>query len=157
MLHLIKACLLGEDHHKRLTENPPELPVAVCALLIEAAEADNDFSAGERALIKAQLGKRFKLDEAGVEQLMQQTQAQRAATADSWPFTHAIRKQYTPEQKRELLVLVWQILLSDEKLTASEEQWARRLNEMLAVNQSVLMDAKQQARRVMANLATASA
>jgi uncharacterized tellurite resistance protein B-like protein len=157
MLHLIKACLLGTDTKRRLTENPPDLAVAVCAVLIEAAEADHDFTTQERSLIKTQLRKRFNLDEAAVENLMQETQAQRAAAADAWPFTHAIRLQYTPEQKHELLVLIWQILLSDEKLTDTELQWARRLQEMLAVNQSLLIDAKQRARQIVAGLATASA
>jgi len=157
MLHLIKALLQGSESSRRLTDNPPDLAVAVCALLLEAAEADDNFTAEERALIKAQLRRRFSLDEQGVEDLIRDTQAQRSAAADAWPFTHAIRVQYTPDQKRELLVLVWQILLSDEKLTASEEQWARRLHEMLAVNQSLLIDAKQRARKILANLAPATA
>jgi uncharacterized tellurite resistance protein B-like protein len=131
--------------------------VAVCALLLEAAEADENFTDEERALIKAQLRQRFDLGESEVEALIQETQQQRAAVPDAWPFTHAIRRHYTPEQKRELLVLVWQILLSDDKLTAGEEQWARRLHEMLAVNQSLLMDAKREARESMPNLAPAPA
>lgn len=157
MLHLIKELLQGQHGSRRLTDHPPDTAVAVCALLLEAAEADQEFTPEERALIQRQLRGRFGLDEAGVEALIRETQAQRAAAADAWPFTHAIRLQYKPEQKRELLVMVWQILLSDEKLTATEEQWARRLHEMLAVNHSLLMDAKREARASMPGLALAPA
>jgi uncharacterized tellurite resistance protein B-like protein len=157
MLNLIKELLQGTDVSRRLTDSPPDTAVSVCALLLEAAEADDEFTPEERRLIKTQLRQRFNLDEPGVEALLRETQQQRAAAVDAWPFTHAIRKHYTPEQKRELLVLVWQILLSDEKLTASEEQWARRLHEMLAVNHSLLMDAKREARASMPGLALAPA
>ncbi len=146
MLNLLKSWLQGNDLPRRLTDSPPDTAVAVCALLLEAAEADNEFTPEERTLIQAQLRGRFHLSDAEVEQLIQETQKQRAAAVDAWPFTHAIRTHYTPEQKRELLVMVWQILLSDAKLTADEEQWARRLHEMLAVNHSLLMDAKREAR-----------
>jgi len=157
MFQSFKSLLQGSGSARRLTEHLPDMTVAVCALLLEAAEADNDFTAEERTLIARQLQQRFGLDAGGAEALMRETEQQRAAAADAWPFTHAIRKAYSPEQKQELLVLIWQILLSDKNLTAHEEQWARRLHEMLAVNQSLLMEAKQQARQILAGLAPAPA
>ena len=149
MLDLIKQLLHGDHGSRRLTEDPPETAVAVCALLMEAAEADSNVSSDERALIHRELRHRFALDESGVDALIQETQRQRATAGDAWPFTHALSVQYSLEQKRELLVLIWQILFSDAKLTDSEEQWVHRLQTMLAVNHSVLIDAKLQARRLM--------
>ena len=148
MLDLIKQLLHGDHGSRRLTEDPPDTAVAVCALLLEAAEADDNVTDEERALVHRELRRRFALDEAGVEALIQQTQRQRAEAGDAWPFTHALSVQYSQEQKRELLVLIWQILFSDAKLTDSEEQWVHRLQTMLAVNHSVLIDAKLQARRL---------
>jgi uncharacterized tellurite resistance protein B-like protein len=149
VLDRFKALLLGGDHAHRLTEEHPEPDVAVCALLLEAAEADQDFAPEERWLIVEQLRRRFALDRPQVEALIAETQRRRAAAADLWPFTHAIRKAYSPEQKQELLVLVWQVLLADQHLDAREEQWAGRLTEMLAVNHSLLMEAKRLARQSM--------
>lgn len=157
MLNAIKSLLQGSESSRRVTEKLPDAAVAVCALLLEAAEVDNEFTDEERGLIGEQLRHRFGLNVEEVGVLIAETQRQRAASADLWPFTHAIRSQYTPEEKRELLVLVWQILLTDARLTAHEEQWARRLHEMLAVNHSLLFDAKRQARQLLADVATAPA
>lgn len=156
MLNIIKSLLQGSEGSRRVTEKLPELAVAVCALLLEAAEADSELTSGERELIEGQLRHRFGLSGEEVATLITETQRQRAASADLWPFTHAIRSRYTPEEKRELLVLVWQILLADRQLTAHEEQWARRLHEMLAVNHSLLFDAKRLARQQLAEPAPAS-
>jgi uncharacterized tellurite resistance protein B-like protein len=111
-------------------------------LLLEAAEADHDFTAKERELISRQIQARFGLAESEVEALIAETQRRRAEAGDAWPFTHAIRRYYSPEQKKDLLVVIWRILLSDDTLTAGEAQWARRLRDMVSVNHSVLMDAK---------------
>jgi uncharacterized tellurite resistance protein B-like protein len=157
MFNAIKSLLQGSEGSRRVTEKLPDVAVAVCALLLEAAEADSEFTDEERGLIEAQLCRSFGLNGEEVAALIAETQRQRAAAADLWPFTHAIRSRYTPEEKRELLVRVWQILLADKVLTAHEEQWARRLHEMLAVNHSLLFDAKRQARQLLAAAAAAPA
>lgn len=157
MLNAIKSLLQGSEGSRRVTEKLPDTAVAVCALLLEAAEVDNEFTNEERRLIEAQLRHRFALNAEEVGALIAETQRQRAVSADLWPFTHAIRSRYMPEEKRELLVLVWQILLADARLSAHEEQWARRLHEMLAVNHSLLFDTKRQARQLLADMASAPA
>jgi uncharacterized tellurite resistance protein B-like protein len=149
MLDLIKQLLNGDHGSRRLTDHPPESAVAVCALLMEAAEADHNVTDDERDLIHRELRRRFGLDETGVEALMVETQRQRAKAGDAWPFTHALSVQYSQEQKRDLLILIWQILLSDAKLTESEDQWVHRLQTMLAVNHSILIEAKLQARSLL--------
>jgi len=145
MMQLLKSLLQSPDPSRRLTDNPPPPEVAVCALLLEAAETDHDFTEDERRLIAGQIHAHFGLSDQEIVDLIAETQKMRVMAGDSWPFTHAIRRAYSPAQKKELLVAIWRVLLSDKKLTAHEEQWARRLRDMIAVNQSTLMEAKRMA------------
>ncbi len=146
MIEKLKALLFAESADRRLSGLMPEPAVAVCALLLEAAESDKQLSADERRLISTMLRERFQLSLQEVESLIQRTQQQRSQVPDVWPFTHYLRQAYTPEQKRELLVMVWEVILEDGLLDPYEDQWAHRLQEMVAVNHSELMTAKRIAR-----------
>jgi uncharacterized tellurite resistance protein B-like protein len=145
MLAQLRALWAAPDG-RRMTDLTPDPAVAVCALLLEASEVDQQTPPEEQALVRSLLRERFGLDAAALEVLIGETRRQRTRTGDLWPFTHFLRRAYPPEQKLELLVMVWQVLLADRKLDPYEEQWARRLPEMLAVNASVMIEAKQRAR-----------
>ena len=81
-----------------------------------------------------------------MESLILETQRERARATDLWPFTNAISRAYTPEQKRALLVMVWRVIFADGRLDPYEDQLAHRLERLIGVNHSVLMEAKQLAR-----------
>lgn len=125
---------------------PPDLRVATCALLLEVAEVDQDFAPEERAVIESMLQRRFDLEPEEVAQLIAETEAARAGATDLWPFTTAIRQAYTPDQKRELLVMVWRVIFADGRLDPYEDQLAHRFERLLAVNHSLLIEAKLLAR-----------
>ena len=120
--------------------------VATCAILLEMAESDQDFDPQERSLIQSMLQAHFGLDEAQVRGLISQTEQARARASDLFPFTRAISEQYAPEQKLALLVMVWRVIFADGRLNPYEDQLAHRLQRMLSVNHSLLMDAKRLAR-----------
>jgi len=150
MLDLLKGFLTAPED-RRMTDLNPDLSVAVCALLLEASEVDQQAPPEEQALVRDLLKRRFGLDEASLDQLIAETRRQRTHTGDLWPFTHYLRRTYQPEQKLELLTMVWQVILADSRLDPYEEQWVRRLPEMLAVNGSVLIEAKRRARELHAS------
>jgi uncharacterized tellurite resistance protein B-like protein len=142
---LIAAPAMGLRGNRR-TEAPDPL-VASCAILLEMAESDQDFTGEERRLIESLLQEKLGLSGEEVKALMVQTEKERARATDLFPFTHAIAESYTPEQKRTLLVMVWRVIFADGRLNPYEDQLAHRLQRMLAVNHSLLMEAKQLARQ----------
>jgi uncharacterized tellurite resistance protein B-like protein len=131
---------------RRMTEFQTDPATAVCALLLEASEVDQQSPPEEQALVRSLLKDRYGLDESALEQLLARTREERSTTGDLWPFTHYLRRTCSPEQKLELLVMVWQVIFADRRLDPYEEQWARRLPEMLAVNTSLMIEAKLRAR-----------
>ena len=123
-----------------------DLRVAVCAILLEVAEVDQEVPEGERRMVRALLREEFELSDAEVDDLIDLTHKARRDASDLWPFTTAIAREWLPAQKRDLLVMVWRVIFADGRLDAYEDQLARKLQTMLSVNHSVLMEAKQLAR-----------
>lgn len=151
----LKYLLSGDETEaRRLSQNLPEEQVAVCAILLEVAEADAEFDPEEHDRIIELLRARFDLTDEEVNELIEVTEAERAKVPDLWPFTNAIAKVQGPEYKLGLLTMVWQIIFADDELSAYEDQLARRLQSMLSVNHSVLMDAKARARELHAERGT---
>lgn len=145
MFDRIRSFLVEEGSHRQ-SENLPEEQVALCAILLEVAEADRDFAPEEHREIILQLQGHFGLDATQVEKLIALTNEERGKSTDLWPFTRQIASSYSVPQKEAVLTSVWQIILADGKLDPYEEQLARRLQTMLSVNQSVLIAAKMKAR-----------
>ena len=125
---------------------PPDPLVASCAILLEMAESDQEFDPEERRLIESMLQEHYALGPDEVKALIAQTEKERAKHSDLFPFTHAITRSYSPEEKRSLLVMVWRVIFADGRLNPYEDQLAHRLQRMLAVNHSLLMEANQLAR-----------
>lgn len=147
MLDKLKSLFQTTPDSIRLTEVEPDMRVAVCALLLEAAEVDQQVPEEERLTIRRLLMREYELDQAAVEELIEATHKARGEMSDLWPFTHAIARAYSSEQKLDLLEMVWLVIFADDKLDPYEDQLARRLQQMLSVNHSVLMEAKSRARK----------
>jgi len=149
MLDSFKRIIGLGSAQDRLKDVAMEEQVAVCAILLEVAEADNHFADEEREEILRGLQNYFGLSKAAVATLMMTAEKERQNTADMWEFTNSISRSYSPDQKLNLLTMVWQVILADGVLDPHEEHLARRFQTMLSVNHSVLMEAKQKAREVM--------
>ena len=147
MLDKLKALLSGEEGSGPQSANLPDEPVAVTAILLEAAEADQTVDPEEHDMIVSMLSEHYALDQAEVKDLIERTQQHREKSVDLWPFTRAISTRFSPEKKRDLLVMVWQVVFADGRLDPYEEQLTRRLQSMLSVNHSLIIEAKTLARQ----------
>ena len=141
---LLKDAAVSGGQGKQL----PDEQVAVCAILLEVAYADQEFAPEEFSVITGQLKTFFGLEPDAVEKLIALAEQERRAATDIWPFTSKISREYTPEKKEALLTIVWQVIFADGKLDPYEDQLARQFQSMLSVNHSVLMAAKAKARKL---------
>lgn len=125
--------------------DPKRIAVATCALFIELAKADGDFSDDERAAILSHLkGHHGVSDEVAGEILQEAAQAQKDAI-DVWKFTKLIKDNYTRPQKKEVVALLWGVLHADGKVHAREEHLARRVADLLGLDHSEFIEAKMKA------------
>jgi len=116
--------------------------LAACALLLELAHADDEFSPAERAHIGAVLQRHFGLDEATARELMTLAEDQRQHTNDYYQFTRLIVARYDMGQRMVLAEIMWGVILADGKITEHESYLVRKLGNLLDLSPAYLSQAR---------------
>jgi uncharacterized tellurite resistance protein B-like protein len=124
---------------------PENVRVAACALLLEVAHADGEFTEEEQRRIEDALTRHFGLDEATRGELLELAQAERAQSIDHFQFTRIIRDHYDLGQKVLLAELMWSVILSDGKVADHEGYLVRKLGSLLELPAAYLNQARQRA------------
>lgn len=126
----------------REEEERRRLHIAACALLLELAHADDEFSDVERDHIEAVLRRHFALDEATALELMELAEAERAAAIDLFQFTSLIRSSYDLGQKTLLAEIMWGVILADGKIARHEAYLLRKIANLLELKPGYLYAAR---------------
>jgi uncharacterized tellurite resistance protein B-like protein len=126
-----------------------EVPVAVAALLVEAARMDDHFDPAERATIHRVLGRRFALDEATVGRLI--ATAERAVEGSSalYRFTRIVAERFDPAARVGMIEMLWEVAYADGVLDPDEDALIRRIAGLIFVEDHERGAARQ---RVLARL-----
>jgi uncharacterized tellurite resistance protein B-like protein len=119
--------------------------LAACALLLELAHADGEFSAEERSHIGRTLVRHFGLDEATAGELIQLADAERAQSLDHYQFTRLIAAEYDLGQKMVLAEVMWGVILADGKLSDLEAHLVRKLAGLMDLPPAYLAQARRAA------------
>ena len=128
----------GDDSKGRETK----IQVAACALLVEMASIDNEFSETEEQGIVAILEKEFGLAEVMAKEVMELAGLELKESVDVWQFTSLINKNYSPDEKIELIELVWKVVYADGHLDKHEDYLVKKLSRMLNLSHKEMIDAK---------------
>ena len=123
------------------------LQVATCALLLEAAHADDTFSADERQRIVELLGRRFGLAGDEVGELIELAEQARAEQPDIYHFARLINEHYARSRKLAVLELLWDVVYSDGVLAAHEDALMHRLSNVLGLSHKEFIAVKLQVRK----------
>ncbi len=129
----------GDDAERK------RLHVAACALLLELAHADDQFSDGERGHIEAVLQRHFGLDNATALELMKLAEEERSNAIDLYQFTSLIRKSYDLGQKTLLAEIMWSLVLSDGQIAHHEAYMLRKIANLLDLEPGYLSAARKRA------------
>ncbi len=150
MLDAIKsffgASMAPESPDEEIDES--EVRLAACALLIEIAYADDDFTSDERQHLLSAIRRQYGLDEERAEELIRLAEDARANAVDLWQFTKLIKSTYSLGQKMVLLEVMWGLVYSDGELSSHEESLMRRVCHLLDVAPGYLSDVKKRMRPV---------
>jgi predicted CXXCH cytochrome family protein len=109
------------------------LRMAACALMIELAYADEEFSAAERLHLEELIRRRFQLDAQQADRLIQLVAEQREGGVDLGQFTSLINRHYTVEEKHSLLDAMWGLVLSDGELAEHERRFMNEITRRLGM------------------------
>lgn len=119
-----------------------DLRLAACALLLELAHADDEFTADERQHVESAVRRQFGLDQAQAERLLQLAEEARTQAVDLWQFTNLIAESYSLGQKMVLAEIMWGLVYSDGELASKEDYLMRKISNLLRLEPGYLAEAR---------------
>ena len=114
----------GASSHARLHES--DRIHAAAALMVETAAR-----AGERATIERLLQAHFELDAASAAAMVDEVLALHENASDVFRFTSALNKRFSPEERLEIVELLWEVVYADGEAHHYETSLMRRLAGLL--------------------------
>jgi uncharacterized tellurite resistance protein B-like protein len=109
------------------------LQLALCALLIEAANSDDHFDPEERKVIAALLEQRFNLSPARAQALMKAGERAAERSAELFHFTQIINDRLSLDQRIELIEMLWEVAYADGVLDEFEDSLLRRIGGLIYI------------------------
>lgn len=108
--------------------------IAIAAILVEAARADDEYLDAERAMIDAILAERFDLDPEGAADLRRQGEEAHVDAVDLVRFTRAIKEAVPHDDRVDVIEAVWRVIYADDARDPDESALVRRLCGLLYVS-----------------------
>jgi uncharacterized tellurite resistance protein B-like protein len=140
---------------KRLRAEPTPDPLAaddarlaLAALLVRLARADQDYADSEKALIDQILTERYDIPAPEATTLRQGAEEVEAAASDTVHFTRLIKAAIPYEDRFALVVDLWRLALADGIRAHEENQFLRLVVRLVGVDDVDSGLARQQAARL---------
>jgi uncharacterized tellurite resistance protein B-like protein len=119
--------------------------IAACALLLELAHADNEFSEAERGHVESALVRHFGVPADAVQDLITLAAKGREDAVDLFGFTRLISEHYDLGQRMLLAELMWGVVLADGQIAEHESYLMRKISYLLDLAPAYLAQARQAA------------
>ncbi len=144
MLDAIKAFFGTSMAPDPQQESVPEqdIRLAACALLLELAYADEEFTDDEAQHLEGAIRRQYGLDHDQAAELIALAEKERANAVDLWQFTKLIKANYSLGQKMVLVEVMWGLVYSDGELSSKEEYVMRKVCKLLDIAPGYLADVR---------------
>jgi uncharacterized tellurite resistance protein B-like protein len=116
--------------------------LAACALLLEIAWADGEFSAEERAHLEMVLERHFDLPAEAGHRLLELADVERREAIDQYGFTSVVKRNYDLGQKMVLAEVMWGLVLADGQIAEHEQYLTRKIANLLDLKPGFLASAR---------------
>ena len=117
------------------------LQLAIAALLVEAARADDHYDDRERGIVERSLQTQFDLSQEEAQKTRAEGEAAQADALDIQRFTK-ITKEMPAEDKISFIERLWEIILSDGEKDPFEDTLMRRICGLIYVEDRISGEAR---------------
>ena len=131
-----------ENSTVRETQSDHDIRIATCALFLEIAGIDGEFSKEERHQILSVLKTNYQLSDEYAAELIEAAQEELDRSIDLWHFTNLINQHYSEEERVQIVEMVWRIVYVDGRLDKHEDYLMHKLSKLLRLSHGQLIDAK---------------
>lgn len=124
----------NKDHAMRL---------ATCALLVEIARIDEQFTDSEMEQIITVLHEKYGLSRTHADALISEAEKELENSVDLWQFARLINENCSNQEKMEIIKTLWRIVYVDRKMDQYEHYLMNKLKNLLRLSHEDLIQAKQ--------------
>jgi len=112
---------------------PPHTRLSVAVLLLEAARQDDHFDPSERAVIENILTQRFHLSGHECTHLIEAAEKHVRNMVQLHGHTNDIAHEMTPQERIDLIEMLWEVAYADGVLDPEEDHLIRRIGKLIYV------------------------
>ena len=145
MIELVKKFFSKENISpipERSNGSSHDVRVAACALLLEMAHIDGEFSDSEKEQIIQTLKEDHGLSSEAVTELLKAAKEELKGSIDLWQFTNLINQNYSLEEKIRIIEMVWRLAYTDGTLDKHEDYLLHKMANLLRLTHKQLIEAK---------------
>ena len=116
--------------------------IAACALLVEMARIDEKFTEAEMDTILSIVQERYGLSREHADDLVAEADKELEKSVDLWQFARLINKNYSTDEKIEIIEILWRMVFVDGKMDRYEHYLMNKLKNLLRLSHDQLIAAK---------------
>jgi uncharacterized tellurite resistance protein B-like protein len=131
----------GDKHPSEFADNDYRL--AAVALLVHAATIDGDMSQRERDKLHAVVKRRFALDDALVDELIDKATLAEHEAVDLYHFTSLLNRTLDDEGRAKVIEMMWEIVYADGRRDELEDNLLWRAADLLGVSSRERIDLRE--------------
>ena len=118
------------------------IQVATAVILLEVANADDDFSEAELDTVVSILKDNFNLTDEEVSDLIEISDEERKGSVDMWHFANIINENYSEAEKQSVMENIWRVIYADGRLDKFEDHIVHKLATILHISHKKMIEAK---------------
>ena len=135
----------GEKHPSQFADNDYRL--AAVALLVHAAAIDGDMSQRERDKLHSVVKRRFSLDDALADELIDKATRAEHEAVDLYHFTSLLNRTLDEAGRARVIEMTWEIVYADGRRDELEDNLLWRAADLLGVSPRQRIELRQRIAR----------
>ncbi len=113
---------------------PNELQIAVSKILVRTAKIDDEFHILEEQKILELLTKYFSLNDEDSKNLMELGISEEKSATDLYAYTNTIKKSLELSERKKIIEMMWQIIVTDDNFDPYENNLVWRVAELIGIS-----------------------
>lgn len=139
--------ILGGSRAGAVASGEERKRLAAAVLLVEAARLDGHVDEVEREAIRKALQAHFSLSPEDAAALLAAGEAKADDATSLVPFTRAIKENYAPQERVEIVEMLWEVVYADRILHELEDNLLRRIGGLIYVSDRERAEARKRVLR----------
>ena len=134
-MNFIKNLFKKENNRSdAVSFKPTELQIAISKILVRTAKIDDEFHILEEQKILELLTKYFSLNDEDSKNLMQLGISEEKSATDLYAYTNTIKKSLELNERKKIIEMMWQIIVTDDNFDPYENNLVWRVAELIGIS-----------------------